>query len=115
MADGCGIRIMRVQGVGKVNLISIVDVTSRLKAERYPSLETTNPVLPDYPLTDTPSIPDVWPTADTDPGSWHRLLRYHRPFAFSHTVAFVAARAWRTSALYEQAPSHLSRDHRAHP
>jgi transposase len=43
--------IMRVQGVGKVSLISIVDVTSRLKAESYPSLETTNPALPDYQLT----------------------------------------------------------------
>ncbi len=51
MADGCGIRIMRVEGVGKVSLISIVDVTSRLKAESYPSLETTNPGLPDYQLT----------------------------------------------------------------
>ena len=29
MADGCGIRVMRVDGVGKVSLISIVDVTSR--------------------------------------------------------------------------------------
>jgi transposase len=43
--------IMRVQGVGKVSLISIVDVTSRLKAESYPSLETTNPALADYQLT----------------------------------------------------------------
>src|SRR2546425_1278431 len=40
--------IMRVEGVGKVSLISIVDVVSRLKAESYPSLETTNPALPDY-------------------------------------------------------------------
>ena len=43
--------IIRVEGVGKVSLISIVDVTSRLKAESYPSLETTNPALPDYQLT----------------------------------------------------------------
>ena len=43
--------IMRVQGVGKASLISIVDVTSRLKAESYPSLETTNPGLVDYQLT----------------------------------------------------------------
>jgi transposase InsO family protein len=43
--------IMRVEGVGKVSLISIVDVVSRLKAESYPSLETTNPALPDYHLT----------------------------------------------------------------
>ena len=42
--------IMRVEGVGKVSLISIVDVVSRLKAESYPSLETTNLALPDYQL-----------------------------------------------------------------
>jgi putative transposase len=43
--------IMRVEGVGKVSLINIVDVMSRLKTESYPSLETTNPALPDYQLT----------------------------------------------------------------
>ncbi len=43
--------IMQVEGVGKVSLITIVDVVSRLKAESYPSLETTNPALPDYQLT----------------------------------------------------------------
>jgi transposase InsO family protein len=43
--------IMRVEGVGKVSLITIVDVVSRLKAESYPSLETTNPALSDYQLT----------------------------------------------------------------
>jgi hypothetical protein len=42
--------ITRVEGVGKVSLISIVDVVSRLKAESYPSLETTNPALPTYQL-----------------------------------------------------------------
>ena len=45
---------MRVDGVGKVSLISIVDVVSRLKAESYPSLETTNPALSDYQLSDAP-------------------------------------------------------------
>ncbi len=44
-------RIIRVEGVGKVSLISIVAVTSRLKAESYPSRETTHPALPDYQLT----------------------------------------------------------------
>ncbi len=43
--------IMRVEGVGKVSLITIVDVVSRLKAESYPSLETTNPALSDYQLS----------------------------------------------------------------
>jgi len=51
MAGGRGIRIMRVEGVGRVSLISIVDVVSRLKTESYPSLETTNPALPDYQLS----------------------------------------------------------------
>ncbi len=54
MANGRGIRIMRVDGVGKVSLISIVDAVSRLKAESYPSLETTNPALSDYQLSDAP-------------------------------------------------------------
>jgi transposase InsO family protein len=43
--------IMRVEGVGKVSLISIIDVVSRLKTESYPSLETTNPALADYQLS----------------------------------------------------------------
>jgi hypothetical protein len=51
MANGRGIRIMRVEGGGKVSLISIVDVVSRLKTESYPSLETTNPALADYQLS----------------------------------------------------------------
>ena len=36
------------------------------KAESYPSLETTNPALPDYQLTDTPSVLHVWLTGDAD-------------------------------------------------
>ncbi len=43
--------IMRVEGVGQVSLISVVDVVSRLKVESYPGMETTNPGLPDYQLT----------------------------------------------------------------
>ena len=42
---------MRVEGVGKVSLISIVDVVSCLKAESYPSLETTNAALADYQVS----------------------------------------------------------------
>ena len=42
---------MRVEGVGKVSLINIVDVVSRLKTESYPSLDTTNPALADYQLS----------------------------------------------------------------
>ncbi len=42
---------MRVEGVGKVSLITIVDVVSRLKAESYPSLVATNPALPDSQLS----------------------------------------------------------------
>ncbi|HYU74138.1 MAG TPA: helix-turn-helix domain-containing protein [Ktedonobacteraceae bacterium] len=51
--------IIRVEGVGKVSVIRVVDVVSRLKAESYPSLETTNPALSDYQLTDTASVPHV--------------------------------------------------------
>ena len=47
---------MRVEGVGKVSLISIVDVTSRLETESYPSLDTTNPALSDYQLTGAPEL-----------------------------------------------------------
>jgi hypothetical protein len=54
MADGCGIRIMRVDGVGLVSLLSFVDVMSRLKVESSPGMETTKPGLPDYHLTDAP-------------------------------------------------------------
>ena len=43
--------ILRVEGVGQVSLISVVDVVSRLKVESYPGLETTNPGLPDDQLT----------------------------------------------------------------
>jgi hypothetical protein len=43
--------ITRVEGVGQVSLISVVDVLSRLKVESYPGMETTNPSLPDNQLT----------------------------------------------------------------
>jgi transposase InsO family protein len=42
--------IIRVDGVGQVSLISVVDVVSRLKVESFPGMETTNPGLPDYQL-----------------------------------------------------------------
>jgi transposase InsO family protein len=41
---------MQVAGVGNVNLISIIDVVSRLKVESYPCLDTTNPPLEAYQL-----------------------------------------------------------------
>jgi hypothetical protein len=43
--------IMRVEGVGQVSLISVVEGVSRLKVENYSGMETTNPGLPDYQLT----------------------------------------------------------------
>src|SRR5256886_15423404 len=43
--------IKRVEGLGQVSLISVVDVVSRLKVESFPGMETTNPGLPDYQLT----------------------------------------------------------------
>lgn len=100
MADGRGIRIMQVEGVGKVSLIAIVDVVSRLKAERYPSLETTNPGLPDYQLTDTARLPHVWVTSSFDARSWHRLLRQYHSLSLSHAAAFMVACPWSPSALH---------------
>jgi hypothetical protein len=41
---------MQVAGVGKVALITIVDVVSRLKVERYPCVNTPNPPLQAYQL-----------------------------------------------------------------
>jgi transposase InsO family protein len=42
--------VMQVEGVGRVALITIVDVVSRLKVESYPCLDTTNPPLEAYQL-----------------------------------------------------------------
>jgi len=42
---------MLVDGIGKVCLINILDVVSRLKVERYPCLNTTSPPLETYQLT----------------------------------------------------------------
>jgi transposase InsO family protein len=41
---------MQVAGVGRVSLITIIDVVSRLKVESYPCLDTTNPPLEAYQL-----------------------------------------------------------------
>jgi hypothetical protein len=41
---------MQVAGIGKVALITIVDVVSRVKVERYPCVDTTNPPLAAYQL-----------------------------------------------------------------
>jgi transposase InsO family protein len=41
---------LHVAGVGKVSLITIIDVVSRLKVESYPCLDTTNPPLEAYQL-----------------------------------------------------------------
>jgi len=40
----------QVEGLGKVSLITIIDVVSRLKVESYPSLEHHNPSLPEYQM-----------------------------------------------------------------
>ncbi|HEY3230389.1 MAG TPA: ISKra4 family transposase [Roseiflexaceae bacterium] len=42
---------MLVDGIGKVCLVNVLDVTSRLKVESYPCLNTTNPPLETYQLT----------------------------------------------------------------
>src|SRR6266568_8507454 len=41
---------MQVAGVGKVCLITMIDVFSRLKVESYPCLDTTNPPFSAYQL-----------------------------------------------------------------
>jgi hypothetical protein len=41
---------MHVAGVGKVSLITNIDVVSRLKVESYPCLDTTNPPMEAYQL-----------------------------------------------------------------
>ena len=66
--------VVWVEGVGKVSLISIVDVTTRLKAESYPSLDTTNPALPDYQWTVRRACLTLGYAPNLNLGSWHRLL-----------------------------------------
>lgn len=66
--------IMRVEGVGKVSVISIVDVVSRLKAESYPSLAHDQSSFARLSIDVTPGVPDVWSAGNVDPGSWHGLL-----------------------------------------
>jgi hypothetical protein len=107
--------IMRVEGVGKVSLISIVDVTSRLKAESYPSLETTNPALPDYQLTLrraflTYGLPEML-TLD------HGTVFYDNttPSPFP-TRLHLLLLALGVQVRFTRHPlSHRSRHHRAHP
>jgi transposase InsO family protein len=43
--------VVQVEGVGRVSLITIVDVISRLKIESYPCLDTSNPACEAYQLT----------------------------------------------------------------
>lgn len=43
--------ITRVEGVGSVSIINVIDVTSRLKIESYPCVGSNNPALADYHLT----------------------------------------------------------------
>jgi hypothetical protein len=115
MADGRGIRIMRVEGVGKVSLISIVDVVSRLKAESYPSLETTSPALPDYQLTLrraflTYGLPE---TLTLDRGTVFYDNTTPSPFP---TRLHVWLLALGVQVRFTRHPlSHRSRDHRADP
>ncbi len=67
--------IMRVEGVGKVSLIHLVDVTSRLKAESYPSLAHDQSSFTRLPTDLTPSVLNLWLAGDPDAGPRHRLLR----------------------------------------
>jgi len=103
--------IMRVEGVGKVSLITVVDVVSRLKAESYPSLETTNPGLPDYQLTDTACLPHVWVTSSAHARSWHCFLRYYHAFPIPYQITSLVACPWSSSALHTQALPDRPCDH----
>ena len=106
--------VMRVDGVGKVSLIRIVDVTSRLKAERYPSLDTSNPALPDYQLTLrraflTYGLPH---TLTLDHGTVFYDNKTPSPFPTRLHVWLIALGV---QVRFTRHPlSHRSRDHRAH-
>ena len=65
---------MRVERVGKVSLITIVDVVSRLKAERYPSLAHDQSGFARLPIVVTASVSGRWFTSSADARSRHRLL-----------------------------------------
>ncbi len=106
---------MRVEGVGKVSLITIVDVVSRLKAESYPSLETTNPALPDYQLSLrraflTYGLPETL-TLD------HGTVFYDNttPSPFPTRLHLWSTFAGGASALHPQALSHGPCQHSPHP
>jgi hypothetical protein len=66
--------IMRVEGVGKVSLITIVDVVSRLKAESYPTLAHDQSGFARLPIVATASVSDLWFTSSADTRSRHGLL-----------------------------------------
>ncbi len=94
--------IMQVERVGKVSLISIVDVTRRLKVESYPSLKTTDPALADHPLSDAPErfsrmvgLPEG---LTLDQGTV--FYESTTPSPLSHAIAYLATRTWHPSALY---------------
>jgi hypothetical protein len=66
--------IIRVEGVGKVSLITNVDVTSRLKAESDPSLAHDQSGFARLSIDVTTSVPGLWITSGADARSRHRLL-----------------------------------------
>ena len=98
-----------------MSLINIVDVVSRLKTESYPSLQTTNPALPDYQLTLrraflTYGLPEIL-TLD------HGTVFYDNttPSPFP-TRLHLWLLALGVQVRFTRHPlSHRSRDHRAHP
>ncbi len=66
---------MRVDGIGSVSLINVIDVVSRLKVESCPRVSTPKPAAADYYVTDAPSLLDLWLTAATFARSRHGVLR----------------------------------------
>ncbi len=66
--------VMKVDGVGKVSVINVIDVASRLKVESCPRAHTSKPAAADYYVTDAPGFLDLWLTKTALARSRHRLL-----------------------------------------
>jgi len=74
MADGCGIRIMRVERVGQVSLISVIDIVSRLKVESYPGMENHESWFARLSTDLAPSVLNLWLAGNADARPRHGPL-----------------------------------------
>ncbi len=66
--------VMKVEGVGKVSVINVIDVASRLKVESCPRAHKSLPAAADYYVTDAPGFLDLRVTKTALARSRHRLL-----------------------------------------